>query len=523
MLENYEGDESIIFIDDEETKPDMEKINSVIKEVLNLARSYKLKNTEDIQKSIIKTINNSEINPSYLKNKNGETLTHLIIKEDKLESLELIIESYITLLGFSDSFFEWFLLENKDGQTVLDICVKYSNKDIIKYIYEIVSKTTESNFRLKENRKGIFHYAAIYNKIYPIIYFYEKLQRFFKNFLIIDVPTENGMTPLLYSCQNGNKEISNLLIDLGANINVKDNLGNTCLHYAVNSGNDSLVKKLVMLGADKNGRNEEGNLPIDIALKKKNDIIINILREKKCPIIMSLFNAENKEINSLKNNGNNIFIYFIIVIFILFYKLTFLLKIYYINQYNNKYDIIPFLYDMNTLRTICRNVFPEKEYKDCEINNNAIQLYIENTNHTKSIITNIKQLFKSNIIGYKYLESFYIIKWVFSLPEIIIVSIILKFLFFPKDIYLKQNEISKTTTMVKLYEENKKFCPKCRIIKTNNTVHCIICDRCVKNFEHHCETLNICICGGNMSLYKKLIYIILVYLIYNILNFTFSK
>ena len=63
MLENYEGDESIIFIDEEETKPDMEKINSVIKEVLNLARSYKLKNTEDIQKSIIKTINNSEINP----------------------------------------------------------------------------------------------------------------------------------------------------------------------------------------------------------------------------------------------------------------------------------------------------------------------------------------------------------------------------------------------------------------------------------------------------------------------------
>ena len=28
--------------------------------------------------------------------------------------------------------------------------------------------------------------------------------------------------------------------------------------------------------------------------------MINILREKKCPIIMSLFNIENKEIKSLK-------------------------------------------------------------------------------------------------------------------------------------------------------------------------------------------------------------------------------
>ena len=107
--------------------------------------------------------------------------------------------------------------------------------------------------------------------------------------------------------------------------------------------------------------------------------------------------------------------------------------------------------------------------------------------------------------------------------EVIILFIILKFLFFPKDIYLKQNEISKATTMVKLFEENKNFCPKCRIIKANNTVHCIICDRCVRDFDHHCESLNICICGENISLYKKLIYISLVYLIYNIIHFVSSK
>ena len=522
MLENND-DDSIIFIDEEDIKPDLEKVNSVIMEVLNLARSYQLKNTEDIQKSIIRAINISEINPSYLKNKNSETLAHLIIKEDKLESLELIIESYITLLGFSDLFFEWFLSENKDGQTVLDICVKYSNKNIIKYLYEIVSKTTESNFRLKENRKGIFHYAAIYNKIYPIIYFYEKLQRFFKNILIIDIPTEKGMTPLLYSCQNGNKEISNLLIDLGANINAKDNLGNSCLHHAVNSGNDSLVKKLIMFGADKNVRNEEGDLPIDIAFKMKNNKIVNILSEKKCPIIMNVFKKENKEINPLKNNGNNFFIYFIIILFILLYKWTFLLKIYYTYQFNNKYDVIPFIYDMDTIRAICQKVFPDKEYKDCEINTNSIQLYIDKTNNTKILINSLKQLFKKEIIGYNYLDFFYLLQWIFSLLEVIILFIILKFLFFPKDIYLKQNEISKATTMVKLFEENKNFCPKCRIIKANNTVHCIICDRCVRDFDHHCESLNICICGENISLYKKLIYISLVYLIYNIIHFVSSK
>ena len=178
---------------------------------------------------------------------------------------------------------------------------------------------------------------------------------------------------------------------------------------------------------------------------------------------------------------------------------------------------------MDSIRTICQNVFPHKEYKDCQINTNSIKLYIESTNQTKYLINNIKQLYKNDSIGYNYLEFFYILQWIFSLLEIIILFIFLKFLFFPKDIYLKQNEISKTTTMVKLYDENKNFCPKCRITKINNTVHCIICDRCVRDFNHHCETLNICICGGNISLFKKLIYLSLIYLIYNIIHFSYSK
>ena len=524
MIENDNDDnDSIIYIDEENTKPDIEKVNAVINEVLELAKNHKFQNTDIIQKSIIKTINQSEISPSYIKNKNGETLTHLIIKEDQLESLELIIESHITLLGFSDRFFDWFLSENNEGQTVLDICVKYNNKDIIKYIYEIVCKTTETNFRLTENRKGIFHYAAMYNKLYPIIYFYEKLQRFFRHSLIIDIPTETGMTPLHYSCQNGNKEISNLLIDLGANINRKDNKGNTCLHYAVNSGNYSLVKKLVMLGADKTIVNGDGDLPLNIA-EKKNDIeIINILKEKRCPIIMSLFNKENKEIISLKNNGNNFFVLFLIILFIALFKWFFLIKIYFVYQYNNKYDSIPFIYDMNKIRTICQNVFPDKEYSECTINNDIIQLYTNNTITIKSTVNNIQQLFNEETFGYDYLEVIFIIGWIFSLFEIAILIIMIKFLFFPKDIYIKQNEISKTTTMVKLYEENKNFCPKCRITRTNTTVHCIICDRCVKDFDHHCDTFNICICKDNLTFFKILIYLTLGYLIYNILYFSYSK
>ena len=121
------------------------------------------------------------------------------------------------------------------------------------------------------------------------------------------------------------------------------------------------------------------------------------------------------------------------------------------------------------------------------------------------------------------MDNIYIIGWIFTLFEIVILFIMIKFLFFPKDIYVKKNEISKTTTMVKLYEENQNFCPKCRITKTDTTVHCIICDRCIIDFDHHCDALNICIGRDNISLYKTLVYIGLLYLIYNIIYFTYSK
>jgi hypothetical protein len=139
------------------------------------------------------------------------------------------------------------------------------------------------------------------------------------------------------------------------------------------------------------------------------------------------------------------------------------------------------------------------------------------------MINNIKQLFNEDTIGYDLLEIIYIITWAFTSLEICILFIIIKFLFFPKDIYVRKNEISKNTTLVKLFEENANFCPICRIIKGDKTVHCIICDRCVNDFNHHCEVLNICICGENISLFKKLIYLILVYLSFNILLFIYSK
>ena len=48
MLEsnNNDDEDSVIIIDEDDLKPDIEKVNKTINEVLNLSRSYKLKNAE---------------------------------------------------------------------------------------------------------------------------------------------------------------------------------------------------------------------------------------------------------------------------------------------------------------------------------------------------------------------------------------------------------------------------------------------------------------------------------------------
>ena len=512
MKENFE-------IDTNESKKDYDEMNKVINKVIDATEHYKNRNLDDLKESVIKIIKDSKISPEKIENQDKETLAHKIIKLNTYERVEIIIESYINLLGINDVFFKWLLSENTSKETPLDLCAFYGNREIIKYMYSIISKTIETKFRITENRIGIFHYAAMNNQCYPIIYFHEKLQKFFKKITIIDVPSELGITPLHFACKEGSYNAIDLLLDLGANINAEDNVGNNCLHFAIKLNDTTLLKKLLIRGADKTKVNKEGESPLDLAKKNNFGKMVDILSTKNS-FIQNPF-RKNHEIIGLRSSHNNIFL-FIIILFMGLGKWIYLSRIFYVYEKNNKMDAIPFVYEIENIKNLCY-YGNYKNYDNCTINPSLIEKYENETNSIRTKLQNFSQLFQENIFGYSFLEYTYIISWGISIFEFIILFFILKFMCFSNHIFVKKNSFKKQSSLIKLFENYKNICIKCRTKKEDKTVHCIVCNGCVKDFDQHCSWLNICINKQNFGLFRIFLYLFLVYIIINLLFFSYSK
>ena len=72
-----------------------------------------------------------------------------------------------------------------------------------------------------------------------------------------------NVSPLVWSAVYGQTEAARLLLENGADVNIKDDNGSTPLHGAVTFGRTEVAKLLVENGADLRARNNDGATPID--------------------------------------------------------------------------------------------------------------------------------------------------------------------------------------------------------------------------------------------------------------------
>jgi hypothetical protein len=110
-------------------------------------------------------------------------------------------------------------------------------------------------------------------------------------------------------------------------------------------------------------------------------------------------------------------------------------------------------------------------------------------------------------------------EWLIFLTLLIDLLLLLIFIIFKcsKEIYIMKNIESEDNTLFSLYEKNENICVKCRILINDKIQHCLICDRCVENWDHHCYWLNTCINDKNYTKFSAFVIFTILFLLFNLL------
>ncbi len=108
----------------------------------------------------------------------------------------------------------------------------------------------------------------------------------------LNTATNTGITALFMAAQNGHKEIVELLIKAGADLNTPQKDGVTALYMASQDGHKEIVELLVKAGADLNLTNNQGITVLNIAVSNGHKEIVELLVKAGADVNASLNTGE---------------------------------------------------------------------------------------------------------------------------------------------------------------------------------------------------------------------------------------
>ncbi|KAK0611987.1 ankyrin repeat-containing domain protein [Immersiella caudata] len=91
---------------------------------------------------------------------------------------------------------------------------------------------------------------------------------------------DRGSTRLHYACQKGYLDGAEILIQMGANIESKDNYGRTPLLSAAINGHEAVVKVLLEKGVEVESKDNYGRTPLLSAAMNGHEAVVKVLLEK---------------------------------------------------------------------------------------------------------------------------------------------------------------------------------------------------------------------------------------------------
>lgn len=90
----------------------------------------------------------------------------------------------------------------------------------------------------------------------------------------------DGSSGLLMAAHGGHGKAVDLLLEFGANIQVRTEEGSSALHHAVSGGSVQAVASLIKAGLDVNEANEDGVVPLLLAVNQLNLPVVRLLCDK---------------------------------------------------------------------------------------------------------------------------------------------------------------------------------------------------------------------------------------------------
>ncbi|KAJ1524679.1 hypothetical protein HK096_001153, partial [Nowakowskiella sp. JEL0078] len=151
---------------------------------------------------------------------------------------------------------------NNDGETPIFLAALMGNW---RYVRILIEAGATVNCLTKQNR-SLLH---VVNEE-PLM-----MSSFLSAYGTPNIPDNEGLTPLMYAAMQGYRNNVKLLLQAGADVNLKNNNGNA-LHLSLES--KSIVDQLLKVGIDVNTSNSSGETPLILAVKGDEIFTVGIIK-----------------------------------------------------------------------------------------------------------------------------------------------------------------------------------------------------------------------------------------------------
>ncbi len=193
-------------------------------------------------------------------NKTGESLLHIAVSthykmtDDNLKKIiQLLVQKKIDVN-----------IKDNNGYTALAHYIAQSrnpHQAKTKLILDQFIQYKADVNAVTHDGQSLLHLAAVSNNTYA-------LQRLVAEGISINIRNQQGLTPL-HIAVKGPLELVKTCIDLGADIELKDNIGRSALHNAIDYNKPQTADHLLRSGADIESKDRDNHTPLSRAVETK--------------------------------------------------------------------------------------------------------------------------------------------------------------------------------------------------------------------------------------------------------------